>query len=126
VHASRYVPWSCLFWSGLAAASLAQYAERFAPARVAATVAALAIALRASNVGGHAFSAHAADVAAAQSAAARDGREPAEWGETKRAVFLDACQPARQRRVGPWAGMSGAPAQPCEDRGVPDETRPRP
>ena len=105
LHAVRYLPWSCLFWSGLAAATLTQYAARLRTGRVAAAVIALAVAVLASNIGGHVWSAQQSAMAAAQSAAARGGREPEAWGETVPSLFHAALPMARERRVGPWAGV---------------------
>lgn len=112
LHAVRYLPWSCLFWSGLAAATLTQYAARLQPVRVAAAVTALAVVLLASNVGGHAWSAEQAAMAAAQSAAALEGREPTAWGETVPSLFHAALPMARERRVGPWADAPATPPPP--------------
>lgn len=109
VHAARYLPWSCLLWSGVAAASLARHDARDPSLRLAGAVAAMAILLLASNFGGHAWSARVADLAAEQSAAARDGREPPAWGETVPSEFRAAIEPARRHRVGPWAERHALP-----------------
>jgi hypothetical protein len=103
LHATRYLPWSCLFWSGLGAASLAQYAATFRPVRVGAATGVLALVALGSGFGGHVWSAEIKKTAAAQSAAAREGREPSLWLETEPDAFRAAIEPAKRHQVGPFA-----------------------
>ncbi len=103
IHAARYLPWSSLAWAGV---SLAALARPLAPSLVrwrSAAVVAVAIACLASNVGGHRWAIRVAALAAEQSAAAREGRDPVVWGETQPGDFQRALGPARARNVGPWA-----------------------
>jgi hypothetical protein len=109
LHAARYLPWSSLFWSGLAAASLAQYGAACSPGRLAMRVGVPAVILLSSNFVGHAWSARVAALAAVQSVAARDGREPVHWGETVPTDFRAALESARRARVGPWHGVPALP-----------------
>jgi hypothetical protein len=103
IHAARYLPWSSLAWAGVAVASLARPLEPTVARWRSAAIITVAIACLASNLGGHRWAIRVAALAAEQSAAAREGREPAEWGETVPADYRRALEPARARAVGPWA-----------------------
>lgn len=103
IHAARYLPWSSLAWAGIAVAWLARPLDSSVARWRSAAILAVALACLASNIGGHRWAIRVAALAAEQSSAAREGREPAEWGETVPADYQRALNPARERSVGPWA-----------------------